>query len=176
MGFLFSGIFWGAILILLGLTLILKVLFHVDIPLFRIIFAFILIYLGVRLLVGSSLFGKCNSGNAVFRDTKVSTEFLSNDYDVVFGKANIDASGPLKNQSGEILKLDVVFGGAQIKISRDVPTIIKASSVFGNVQFPDGSNVSFGDGIYKNAAFSDTTAYRRLEVDVVFGGVEVKEK
>ena len=43
MGFLFSGVFWGGVLVLLGISIIIKVVFHIDIPVFRVVVALVLI-------------------------------------------------------------------------------------------------------------------------------------
>ncbi|MGE5605051.1 MAG: hypothetical protein ACM3YE_05095, partial [Bacteroidota bacterium] len=67
MGFIFSQVFWGIFLILLGASFILKVLFHLDIPVFRLFVSFILIYMGFRVLTGG--FGcERNSRNMMFND------------------------------------------------------------------------------------------------------------
>ena len=76
MGFLFSGIFWGVILILLGLAMIIKVVFNVSLPIFRIVFAIIFVYIGFKILVGGFGGGIKTEKN-----------------DVVFGETIIEAKG-----------------------------------------------------------------------------------
>jgi hypothetical protein len=49
-GILMSGVFWGSVLILLGLSVIIEHVFHINIPVFKMVFACLLIYLGIRLL------------------------------------------------------------------------------------------------------------------------------
>lgn len=39
MPFLFSGLFWGVMLVLFGASMILRAIFNLDIPIFRIVFA-----------------------------------------------------------------------------------------------------------------------------------------
>ncbi len=48
MGFLFSDIFWGIVLILTGVSIILQLVFKINIPVFPIVIAFLLIYAGIR--------------------------------------------------------------------------------------------------------------------------------
>ena len=47
MDFFFGGLFWGVLLILIGIGIILKVFFDINIPIFRTALALLLIYLGV---------------------------------------------------------------------------------------------------------------------------------
>mgnify|MGYP003990967287 FL=1 len=56
MPFLFSGLFWGVMLVLFGASMILRAVFNLDIPIFRIIFALVIIYFGVKLLLGRQSF------------------------------------------------------------------------------------------------------------------------
>lgn len=175
MGFLFSGIFWGIVLVLVGLSIILKSVLGIDIPLFRIIVAFVLIYLGITLFLGKSCCSRTCVSKRVFRGGPAETESLAGEYDVVFGNAFIDASTPLKDEKDEKMKVDVVFGSSTIKVSPDIPTTIKGSSAFGSIRFPDGTNIAFGDHTYNNKAFSDSVHFREIEVDVVFGSVRIIE-
>ena len=64
------GIFWGLLFILIGSTLVLKVVFDFDIPIFKIVFACIIILIGFKLL---------------FTDFNFSKKKL-NDNDIVFGE------------------------------------------------------------------------------------------
>ena len=52
MGFVFSEVFWGIFLIIIGLIIVVKVVFGINIPLMRIILALLLIYIGVSYLTG----------------------------------------------------------------------------------------------------------------------------
>jgi predicted membrane protein len=46
------SLFWGLVLILIGLSLIIKIVFNIDFPIFKILFAFLFIYIGIKVLVG----------------------------------------------------------------------------------------------------------------------------
>lgn len=47
-----GGIFWGILLVVIGILFILKYSLHLNISIFRIVIAVILIYLGVSLIFG----------------------------------------------------------------------------------------------------------------------------
>ena len=50
MSFLSTAAFWGVIIVLIGLSIILREVFHVNIPFVRIIFGVLLIYWGVKII------------------------------------------------------------------------------------------------------------------------------
>jgi len=52
MGFLFSGVFWGVVVVVLGLLLILKAM-GVNIPVGKIIFGILFIYIGISMIFWS---------------------------------------------------------------------------------------------------------------------------
>ncbi len=54
MGFLASGVFWGSVIILFGISIILNSVFGISIPVFKIVLALILIYFGISILAGKA--------------------------------------------------------------------------------------------------------------------------
>lgn len=46
-----SKLFWGAIVVLAGLVIIANAVFNINIPIFRVFFALLLIYWGVKMLI-----------------------------------------------------------------------------------------------------------------------------
>ncbi len=173
MGFIFSGLFWGIILILIGVSIILQMVFKVNIPVFRIVIAFLLIYAGIRVLMGGQWFHP-QGNTVVFEDRGVTTKG-SQEYNVVFGKANVDATEPLSSGS-ERIDVNTVFGSSTIRISREVPTMIKVESAFGGANLPDGNTISFGTYIYKNSAYAEGQPYKFIDANVVFGEMNIVER
>lgn len=151
--------------------MILNALFHINIPFFRIAFALIVIWFGVRLLLGART---CRSGaSAVFTGAEFKGEKSSKDYNAVFGNAVVDLTG-IKLE-GDVTRTEVnaVFGSAQVKIGPKYPVRVRASSVFGNVRLPGGEAVAFGDRKWENRAPKAGEKVLELEVNAVFGQVEV---
>lgn len=72
MNFLSSGLFWGLILVLLGLSVILKSVFHINIPLIKILLAILLIYWGITLLIGKT--SHSSDDMIMFKNTKVNLD------------------------------------------------------------------------------------------------------
>ena len=151
-----AGVFWGALLILIGLALIIRFVFNVDFPVFKVLLAMFFIYIGIRILFGS------------FYEPENNKE-----YNVVFGQGNFDFTRVDLSRGNVNVKIGTVFGGSKIKIDRDMPVKIVADAVFSGAELPDGSTAVFGTSTYQSETFNPDSAYLKIKLDVVFGGVEV---
>jgi len=172
------GFFWGLILILLGLAIIFRIVF--DVNLFRIIIAVAIILFGVSILLGKNrISGQSKKDrDVIFSDhTYREIPHDGTKYDVVFGKSVYDFTGMDPQIKGTIsIKIDVVFGSAIIKINPDMPVRIKSEAVFGGSRMPDGNTVAFGSITYNTDSFKRDLPHFFIESDVVFGGIEVRAK
>jgi len=171
MCFFTSGVFWGSLLILWGVSMILNAVFHINIPFFRIAFALIVIWFGVRLLMG----GRCwqNEHSAVFTGAEVKADKARKEYSAVFGNIAVDLSGIKLDSEVTKTEINAVFGSAQVKIGSKYPVVVRASSVFGSVRLPNGNAMSFGGGKWANRAPKAGEKVLEIEVNAVFGQVEV---
>ena len=143
MRFLSSGIFWGFIVILFGVGILLKSVFHVNIPFFKIFIGIIVILFGV-----SIIFNAINSrrNNTVFGEYNFNSGTIEKEYNIVFSKAAMDISNfDFSNYNGEFIKINSVFSSSEIYLSRNFEYEIRADSVFGVVRLPNGESVSFGN-------------------------------
>jgi predicted membrane protein len=163
-----SGLFWGAILILIGISIILKVIFHINIPVIRILFALLLIYWGIKLITGIS-FKKQDENTVVFGKGNMHSKSGHKEYNVIFSNASVD----LTDDSLVKREVNVVFGKADILIDETKPLRIKSSSAFGAINFPDETMISFGERVYKTKAYTENEKYAELEVNVVFGNANI---
>jgi hypothetical protein len=130
MSFFFGNVFWGVLLLLWGLSLILKGFHIVDLPLVKIFFAVVIIMFGIRILVGwphhdhyksNGIHGRIvNSGGT--------------EYSTVFASQTIDLTD-LKPDS-QPLEINVVFGNAYVILPDDISFEIQPTSVFGSTQVP----------------------------------------
>ena len=175
MQFLFGGLFWGILLVLFGATIIVKAVFKINIPFFRIGFALLLIYFGAKILFGGAGF-KADRNTTMFSDTKVEYLVPGSEYNVVFGKSTIDLSNIDISGGKEKIEISVIFGSGIVYINQEIPMKIKISTVFGDTKMPVGNVSFFGDYIYKTGSYTEGEDYLRLDVDVVFGSVIIEEK
>jgi predicted membrane protein len=185
MGFVFSGLFWGSLLILVGIAIIIKVVFKIDIPIVRLFFAFFFIYLGISVLVGG--FSSKKAGTIAFDDSTIDAEMdfkieegetpkKKRDYNIIFGKGTIDLSKiPLADKNIKV-EVNTIFGQSDVYIDPDMPIIIEASSAFAGMRMPDGDSLAFGNKNYFTKSFSKEEPYIKIEANVVFGAMRLIEK
>lgn len=175
-----SGLFWGLLLIILGFSLILKVVFHIDLPVIKLLVAFFFIYLGIKILLGN--FGgtmfKTGPHDVAFGEGKFNSIIQpAKEYNVVFGKGNFDFRELQLPDSGFVeVKIETVFGGSEILLNSQIPVKIKAESVFAGTQLPNGNSAVFGTVNYESENFDEMKPYLLLKTEVVFGGVDIKRR
>jgi hypothetical protein len=172
MSFVFSGLFWGAIVVLIGLTIILNGVLGVRIPIIRIVFGLLLIYWGISLLLGLSF--RRASGATVFSETELKSSEASGKQDVVFGKTTIDLTGIQLKPGVNRYEVNTFFGASIIRLNPATPAKVVVSSAFGGVRMPDGSNVAFGENMWRSPTLKEDSAYLYIKVAVVFGGTEIQ--
>jgi predicted membrane protein len=168
----------GLILILLGLSAILKVIFNVDFPIFKLAVAAFFIYIGIRLLTNGT-FGfhcdKADENSVIFGERTVTNVEDGKEYNVIFGSAvyNLDTVvlEPGKNKH---IKLNTIFGGSKLVISKNLPVKINSNTVFGGTSMPNGNNNAFGESQYRTDTLTnDSLTHLIIEANTVFGGLKV---
>ncbi|KMQ52961.1 hypothetical protein CHISP_0182 [Chitinispirillum alkaliphilum] len=171
MGFLFSGLFWGIILILIGISIIVRVLFNIHFPVFRVVFALIIIYFGIRILTGGEWLRQ-NHRTTLFDSRTIAA--TGNEYNIIFSSVRLEADRKMPEQ-GEKIEVNTVFGSTTLKISSVIPTKVKISAAFSSTSLPDGNSISFGDYTYTNRSFNPKKPFRAIEVNAVFSSFSVIE-
>lgn len=173
------GIIGGIILILLGLSLIIKIVFNVDFPVFKILVALVLIYFGLRIILGDSfhLFHDVGDQNTVvFGERRITQIENGREYNVIFGAAHFDLKDfHLPDSQSFHIKINTIFGGTQITLNDSLPVRLNANTAFGGTKAPDGNTSAFGDLKYE----SDTAKMEKpalvIESNTVFGGLNFRQ-
>jgi predicted membrane protein len=169
------GLFWGLVLICIGLAIIFRVVFNIN--LIRIIIAVVIILIGIRILVGKNLNAeKSKKEHDTFFTDRNYKEIPKDqtEYNVIFGRSVYDFTHMDSLLNGPVrIKVNVVFGAAIIKINPNMPVKIKSEAVFGGSRMPDGNTVAFGSISYNTGTYSRDNPHLFIESNVVFGGVEV---
>ena len=174
-----STLFWGLLLVVIGLSLIFKIVFNIDFPLLKIIIAFAFIFLGIKMLFGS--FGSSdrlkegeNESDVFFKEKRYDNFNKHKDYNVIFGKGVYDfREYDLENDARKI-KISSVFGSADIKLNKDLPVKIKVDAAFAGAQLPNGNSAVFGTSVYESPELNPNLPFLEIKIDVVFGGVDVR--
>jgi predicted membrane protein len=169
------GIFFGILLILAGTALILRILFNIDIPVFKLLIAFILIYIGIRMLSGDFSIKNIHTGqNAViFGETKFRGIPENHEYTIIFAQARIDLSDVETSDELKSLKINTIFGESELIIRKDQPIRIKADAAFASARLPGNKEASFGKVEYQSRS---EKILLEVESNVVFGEFRVLER
>lgn len=174
MRFLSSGIFWGFVVILFGIGILLKSVFHINIPFFKIFVGIVVILLGISIIFDAVKFKKIE---AVFGDYNFNSGTIQKEYNIVFSKEAMDVSNfDFSNYNGEFIKINSVFSSSEIYLSRDFQYEIRAESAFGTVRLPNGENVSFGNIARLENAENSELKRINLHVSSVFSEVKILYK
>lgn len=173
-----TGLIWGGFLLLLGIALIIKVVFNVDFPIFKILVGLFIIAIGLKVLLGRTVFPHGNVGpnDTMFNERVYENPEEGKEYNVVFGKGVYDFTDVDLSDGTFHVKVSTVFGGSVIKIRRDMPVKIDADAVFAGAELPDGNTAVFGSSYYQSDSYDPDSAYLHIKADVVFGGVQVIQK
>jgi len=168
-------LFFGAFVVLIGISIILEAVFQIHLPIVRIALGLFFIYLGVRFLSG----GRWRDGelraHGVFRDdTYTPTGGDHVKHDVVFGRSVVDLTR-LGRDGGEVhADVNTVFGATIVKIDPAVPLEIEVSSVFSDARLPDQSVTAIGTLRYRPPGQKEPPRVR-IRLNVVFGSSQVVE-
>ncbi|MFN8143750.1 MAG: LiaF-related protein [Bacteroidia bacterium] len=175
MSFFSSAVFWGIVIILVGVSIILREVFHVHFPFLRVFFGILLIYWGVKMIAGGFI---RNSGdnNVVFNESSIADDGSKREYNAVFGRTTVDLFKMQIPERDEKLEMNVVFGSGKVIINDSIPMRIKMTSVFGNIHSPDRNNSGFGSSYYTTAAYKTGSPCVNMEMNAVFGNIEVTSR
>ncbi|MBS4016031.1 MAG: hypothetical protein KGZ86_06325 [Candidatus Latescibacteria bacterium] len=173
MSCLSSGIFWGVLIVVIGILVLIRVIFGVQIPILSLIIGLLLIYFGVRIITGMSCCRRPRT--VVFEEKHIRGTAAQEKYDVVFGKSTIDLTSIELKPGMNKVEINTIFGNSIIKIDPAMPVKIRASAVFGSARLPDGSTTAFGDYTYQTDTLkhNESKDYLLIKLDVVFGSAEI---
>ncbi len=172
---LFDGIFWGLLLVIVGVWIMVRRYVPVQIPLVRVILALFFVYLGVRILIRGPEIKDRNT--IVFSDSRM--EYVgnkgSNDYNIIFSRGIVDLS-TLAPSGGSVRKeVNVVFGSGILRINPAAPVRVDMTAAFGAVEAPNGNSVAFGDSSYTTASYREGADAVHIKAAAVFGRLRIEQ-
>jgi hypothetical protein len=173
---------WGILIILLGLSLVLGAVFNMHIPLFRIAAGLLVVYLGVRLLLGWPVWhweARLPDEAAVFSSRELRIEpgqAPARSYTTVFGRTRVDLSDVSLSQGDVNVEVNAVFGEAEVVVAAGQPVEVRAEVVFGRAALPSEAQVAVGRTSYRSPAAAGAPAVLRIKAHAVFGSFVLAQR
>ena len=164
---IFGGVFMGIVFLTVGIILLLNSFYNYNINIFKLIIGILIVLFGIFILFNG--FGFQDSGNIVFREGIIRVSEVQDEYNIIFASGTVDLSKVKIDNSIEKIKINTIFADGKVILNPDVPTLIKASSAFGELELPDSSSVIFSSQKYKIGEISANQGYLEIEANAVFG-------
>jgi predicted membrane protein len=166
--------FWGIFLISSGLVLIAKYYLNWNIPTGRVLIGLFLVSLGLSILIGG--FGVKDSNNVIFNEGRLTTASSDRDYNIVFGQGTLDLTDVPADQLEKRIDVSTVFAATEVILPKDLSVSIKADSAFASTEFPDGSQLTFGDRSWQSDPEKKGSADLEIKMSTVFGRTVIKQR
>lgn len=173
MGFLSSAFFWGGLVVLVGLSIILNSL-GIRLPLFRFALGLFFLWLGLTFIFGAFRHTRARNETLVFDRGTVRGRTGQTEYNAIFGSGVFDLTGIRPEGRDERVAVNAVFGQARVLVDLSQPVRIEGSAAFGQARLPDFGSVSFGDLAYNSPKYRGGEPALILKVAAVFGQVVVE--
>jgi predicted membrane protein len=170
MGFLFTGVFWGIVIILVGVSIVLREVFGVNIPIIRVVFGLILIYIGARVLLGPIWKDRNRDSGP---PSSLPYEAEKGEYNIIFSSNDIDLSNYRPEDGRKKIEVNVVFGSGRLILPNGVPVHMDVSNVFGRVDNPSRATDRMGERSWDSPDFDPAKPHLSIEANVVFGRLHV---
>jgi hypothetical protein len=171
-----NSLIWGILLVLIGMELIFKAIFGINIPIFRIAFGLFLIYLGTTFLTDSnkSTHHAHKKGIIRFEKKIINETDIKHNYQVIFGEAFINLADADITKPTHVT-VSTQFGSTTLVLNENVPTRITTHASFGNAELPDSTQLTFGSHSF---TLGDPEERSQLEIDahVTFGNLIIKKR
>lgn len=159
--------FLGIIFLTVGIILLLNSIFNFNINIFKLTIGILIVMFGIFILFDG--FGFQDSKNIVFKEGIIRVSELRDEYNVIFASGTIDLSKVKIKDEVKKIKVNTIFAEGKVLLNPDIPTFIRASSAFGELELPDRSSVVFGSQKYKIGEIDTNQGYLEVEASAVFG-------
>ena len=166
-----GGIFMGIIFLTVGIILLLNSFFNFNINMFKLIIGIVIVLFGVFVLFNG--FGFQDSRNIVFKEGIIRVSEVQDEYNIIFASGTVDLSKVQVEDEVKKIEINTIFAEGKVILNPDVPTLIKASSAFGELKLPDRSSVVFGSQKYRIGDISTDQGYLEIEASAVFGALKL---
>jgi predicted membrane protein len=166
--------FWGLFLTFSGIALIIRVVFDFEFPLLRILAGLFFILLGVKIILGPGGIWpfKQADNEIIFTRQKIDvTGDLPERFKLAFARATFDLDEMQYPEKVTDMKIDNIFSGCTVYLSREVPVRLRVDAVFAGVKMPGRNTPVFGRGSYESDDLDPGKPHINIRVNAVFGNV-----
>lgn len=161
----------GVIVVLLGILLLARNVFNLDIPVFTILISVALIIGGIFLITGSFTM-KRDGQHVQFGESHFQFNPGQRNYSVQFGEGTLNLKGH-KPDSNIPISVECSFGQFRIVADREVPLKVTGQASFAELRGPDARKVSFGDYTYMSPDYNPAQPGFTIDARVSFGELAV---
>jgi len=168
---IFGGVFMGIVFLTVGIILLLNSIFNFNINVFKLTIGILIVFFGVFILFNG--FGFQDSGNIVFRGGTIRVSEAQDEYNIIFASGTVDLSKAKIEDGVKKIKVNSIFAEGKLILNPDIPTLIRASSAFGELELPDRSSVIFSSQKYRIGDISTNQGYLEIEASAVFGKLKI---
>lgn len=170
----FSDYFLGFLLISIGIILLLRYFFNLNIPVFKTVIGLIFVYFGISMIFGGHSFK--NNTNIIFNSGTIKNSNIQKEYNIVFSSGVVDLTGMPQLTENTEIEVNCIFSTGTLIVSKDQPVVIKGTAAFGTVNTPNGNYVHFGDTFYNTGSATEGTPHLEIEANAVFGTLNIVTK
>jgi predicted membrane protein len=167
----------GVIVLIVGASIAVDVVFGVRFPLLPLAVSILLIAWGARMIVHAMArhHPPYIDGEAWLADKAFRPGTLDHDarYDVVFGRGLIDLTKLVEPAEDVTIDVETVFGATVVKVDPAIPYDVDGKSMFGEVRMPDRTMTAMGSTTYRHA--TDHPPRLHIRVSTVFGACQIVE-
>jgi predicted membrane protein len=168
----YSGSFMlGSVIVLIGLLLLIRNIFHIHITVFAMLASFGLIWLGIMLIRGN-IKPRGDDSRTAFGEGKLNYVPGQESYSVVFGSGvfNLQDVRPDKPIH---FNLECSFGEMKVFVSKETELQINGSASFGSLHGPDLRSASFGSYSFMSPGYNPSLPGIAIHARVTFGELRV---
>jgi predicted membrane protein len=169
-----TAIFWGIVIALIGISIIMKEVFQVSFPFFRILIGVFLLWLGVKVMFGIRF--KNTEHSIAFENRTLKYDKAHNEYQTVFGNATFDFTDVVVTDQTVKVEVKAIFSGGTVVVNTLTPVELKMSTAFGQVQSPGNSANGFGNNSWVSPGCDLSKPHLVIEASAVFGRLELQTR
>ena len=173
MHFAFSSFFWGFFFILLGISLVLKIIFKIRIPVIKLFFATLLLSIGIRLAL-KSISPRILSNTVILETKNFDSEKFSPNYLIIFGKSELDLKKYAFTQN-KLKKIKIINFAGKFNLNYDTnyPIKIKVNNIFSFSQLTEQNILILGKSKEHTSSYDPFMEHLDIEITVIFGDVSL---